>query len=157
MELGFLKVKASFRSSYTISESIYQLKQIAENEQYPIKIIKENGNTLTLLTSTGSMLYYNSFMPIAEINLQNSGNKTNVLISFSLRKSVKIGGLLLSALALLVECNLFVLLAKRELISDGIIFFPFGLWLFGFLMYSIGLYMSSRRVFKLLRSVLIES
>ena len=152
MESYGLQIKAAFESPYTVPEVISRLKDAAERSQGRFKITKENRSGLTLLTGARSLGYRNSYVPVVEIDLLREGDRTDVSASFALRTSVKIFMLVYSLLLLLAECGMLVMLVRRELAADGLVFLPIGFLLFMFLMCRVGLAVSSRSVLRWLRS-----
>lgn len=154
MNLSFFNLKASFESAYSIPESVNKLVNAVKNQQDSFKLEKESESNLLLLIGTGSMIYYNSFAPVVEIYLQNMEDRTIIFLSFRLKMSAKIWGLILSAFLLLAECNIFILFSRENLAANGLLFLPIGLWFWGVLLYRIALYVSSRHILEWLSSVL---
>ena len=147
-------LKVSFKSAYSIPESVNKLVNAVKNQQDSFKLEKESESNLLLLIGTCSMIYYNSFTPVVKIYLQNMEDRTIIFLSFGLKKSEKIWGVILSAFLLLAECNIFIPFSRGNLAANGLLFRPIGLWFWGVLLYRIALYVSSRRILEWLSSAI---
>ena len=103
MKSIFPKYTLLCRPKCSEQEIIERIENGLENNKsrFRIKSKRTQNPRFTIISGTGSRIYYNSFMPVITIDIVNS----DVLLTAQLHKSIKIG----LSLFVLLFCMLFVL------------------------------------------------
>ena len=105
---------------------------------------------ITLRAHTGGYVYYNSFLPIVNIELRELDDQTQVSVLFELPKSTKVLMTLFSLFALLFEIILVVLCIINQLETLTLLCFPLGMMILSYTLSDVGLYFSSKGVLRIL-------
>ena len=155
-----MKVKArfpcyttSFSCVCTVQEATTRISETVACQHNNFKVIKAyytGVQKIVLSTHTGGYLYYNSFMPIVNVEMGGVDGKTQVSIFFELQKSTKILMTLFSMLALLFEITLLVFWMTNQLETLVLLCFPLGMMILSYTLSTVGLYFSSKRVSRIL-------
>ena len=148
---------ASFECACTAREVAERVSEFAQSPSGELVIEQPylpDAQNIILRASTGDYLYYNSFLPIVNIDLNESDGKTAVSILFELKKGAKIWIVLLSVFALLFAAALSAFLIAGQLISPLPLLFPLAMLIFVFILSNIGLYFSSKDILSTLFSAL---
>ena len=153
MKIGFPCYVTSFPCACTVQEVTKRIAETAACKNNNLKILKTfytDIQKIVLSASTGGYVYYNSFMPVASINLRVSENETLVFISFDLKKSTKVLMIVFYVLVFLFELALLALWVTNQLASIGLLLFPLGLLTCSYVLSVVGLFFSSKGVLRIL-------
>ena len=98
MKLLFPSYKTTFSCDLPMYEVTKKMQDCVLQNKKEMKIKKAKFNGIqgfVIETSTGSVLYKNSFLPIIKVDLKPIGNKTEISMLFEMKLSVKIMSVLL--------------------------------------------------------------
>ena len=159
MKVRFTCYTTSFLCVCTVQEVTRRISETVACQHNNFKLVKAyyaGVQKIVLSTHTGGYLYYNSFMPIVNVEMRGVDGKTQVSIFFELQKSTKILMTLFSMLALLFEITLLVLWIMNQLATLGLLCFPLGMVILSYTLSTVGLYFSSKGVARILFMALVR-
>ena len=157
MKVGFPCYTASFPCFFTTLEATRRISETVISQHKNLKIIQVHNNgyqNIVVSTNASGYIYYNSFMPIVSIEMREVNRKTQVSVLFELKKSTKVLITFFSMLALLFEVVLLVFWAMNQLVMPILLCFPLGLMILNYALSAVGLYFSSKGVFRILFATL---
>ncbi len=117
MKLPFPSYKTTFTCDLPMYEVTKKIQDCVARNQRELKIKKSEfagGQSFVIETSTGSVLYKNSFLPIIKVDLKPIGNKTEVSMLFEMKLSVKIMSVLLISLWLFIISTMVIVSLKNN-------------------------------------------
>ena len=153
MKTIFPCYSASFPCACAVQEAMQKIFETVACQHNNLKVIEAyytGIQKIVLCARTDGYVYYNSFMPILNIEMREVDNTTQVSIFFELQKSTKILMTLFSMLALLFEITLLVLWIMGQLSTLALLCFPLGMMIFSYTLSDVGLYFSSKGVLRIL-------
>ena len=118
MKLPFPSYQTTLVCDYTMQEVIARIQGCVLQNKKEMKIKKAEFNgvqTFVIETSTGSIFYNNSFLPLIKIRLKPIGEKTEIAILFEMKFSVKIISVWLVLLWLFMFTSMVVISIKDNL------------------------------------------
>lgn len=152
MKLPFPSYQTTFTCDCTMQEAITRIQGCVLQNKKEMKIKKAEFNgvqTFVIETSTGSIFYNNSFLPLIKIRLKPIGEKTEIAILFEMKFSVKIISVWLVLLWLFMFTSMVVISIKDNLpLSYEIFLMPVILVALMSLVNIIGLRITSKSKFK---------
>lgn len=153
MKARFPCYATSFSCVCTVQEATKRIAETVACQHNNLKVIEAyytGVQKIVLSASTDGYVYYNSFMPTANIEMRELDGRTQVSILFELKKSTKVLMTLLSALALLFEITLLVLWIMNQLAIFALLCFPLGMLILSYALSTVGLFFSSKGVLRIL-------
>lgn len=118
MKLPFPSYQTTFTCDCTMQEAITRIQGCVLQNKKEMKIKKAEFNgvqTFVIETSTGSIFYNNSFLPLIKIRLKPIGEKTEIAILFEMKFSVKIISVWLVLLWIFMFTSMVVISIKDNL------------------------------------------
>ena len=118
MKLPFPSYKTTFTCDLPMYEVTKKIQDCVARNQRELKIKKSEfagGQSFVIETSTGSIFYNNSFLPLIKIRLKPLGEKTEIAILFEMKFSVKIISVWLVLLWLFMFTSMVVISIKDNL------------------------------------------
>lgn len=158
MKARFPCYATSFSCICTVQEATKRILETVACQHNNLKVIEAyyiGVQKIVLSAHTGGYVYYNSFMPIVNIEMREVDGKTQVSVFFELQKSTTIFMKLFSMLALLFEITLLVVWMMNQLTTLALLCFPLGMIILNYTLSTVGLYFSSKGVLKILFEALI--
>lgn len=153
MEKGFICYATSFSCDYTLNEATKRILETVACQHNNLSITRayySDGQNVILSTRTGTFVWYNSFLPSINIKMSEEDPKTQVSIFFELQRSTKQLMKLITLLVLLFETTLLVLWIMNKLVTPVLLCLPLGTMIFIYILSSVGLFISSKRVLRIL-------
>lgn len=153
MKIGFPCYARFFSCGCTAQEATKKILETVACKHNNLKVIETQCTyvqKIVLSAHTGGYVYYNSFMPIVNIEIREVGCKTQVSVFFELKKSTKIWMKLYSVLLLLSEIVLLVFWMINQLATPALLCLPLGMMTLSYILSTVGLYFSSKRVLGIL-------
>lgn len=128
------------------SENVFTLIEESVKNSNGLELIKTDcaQKRLTFSISKTEILYHNSFSPIVSVEIAGYFNDSQVLVKFSLRKSVKALMSIILTFAFIMQIAMFINLHK--LLSFELLFLPAFMMLFSVIISLIGLKVSSNEI-----------
>ncbi len=117
MKLPFPSYKTTFTCDLPMYEVTKKMQDCVLQNKKEMKIKKTEFNGIqgfVIETSTGSVLYKNSFLPIIKVDLKPIGNKTEISMLFEMKLSVKIMSVLLVSLWLFIISTMVIVSLKNN-------------------------------------------
>lgn len=121
---------------------------IRTNPSYSISDIEAKQNQMVFAKKNDTMLLINSFSPTVVINFYQEGFCTKIIVSFKLRRSIRIILSVYLSIALAIEMSFLFLMLKKELVTSLLLFLPLVLFLFAITISYVGLKLSSIQIEK---------
>lgn len=153
MKLEFPHYATSFECNCTVEEAENRISKVIADQQNNLQILEISYTDVIrigLSVSTGGYVYYNSFKPFVSIEIGKLKDKTLISIVFELKKSTKNYLMLFFFLALLFEASLLIFRITNQLTISILVFLPFGMLFSSYLLSSVGLFLASKDVLKIL-------
>lgn len=153
MGLGFPRYTASFECECSIQESMKRIIDVASCTNNCLQTVKASYSgtqKIVLNAHTGGYIYYNSFLPVVEIDIGTIESGSLYSITFELRRSVKTIITIISIFAVLYEIALLVFWLTDQLSAIILLCLPIGILLFMFVLSSVGLKLASKRILRIL-------
>lgn len=153
MKARFPYYATSFPCVCTVQEAMKRISDTVACQHNNLKVIDAyytGVQKIVLSARTGGFVYYNSFMPIVNIEMREVDGKTQVSVFFELQKSTTIFMKLFSTLVLLFEITLLVLWRMNQLATLALLCFPLGMLILSYALSIVGLYFSSKGVLRIL-------
>lgn len=153
MKVRFPCYTTSFTCACTVQEATKRISETVACQANNLNVIGAyytGIQKIVLSVRTGEYLYYNSFMPIVNVELRRVDSKTQVFIFFELRKGTRILMTLFSMLALLFEITLLVHWIMGQLSTLALLCFPLGMMILSYTLSNVGLYFTSKGVLRIL-------
>lgn len=153
MKVRFPCYNTSFPCACTVQEATKRISETVACQHNNLKVIEayySDVQKIVLSASTNGYVYYNSFMPIANIEIRELDGRTQVSILFELKKSTKVLMTLFSALVLIFEISLLVLWVMNQLAIFALLCFPLGMLILSYALSTVGLFFSSKGVLRIL-------
>lgn len=153
MKARFPCYATSFPCVCTVQEATKRISETVACQHNNLKVIDAyytGVQKIVLSARTGGYVYYNSFVPIVNIEMREVDGKTQVSVFFELQKSTTIFMKLFSMLVLLFEITLLVLWIMNQLTTLALLCFPLGMLILSYALSTVGLYFSSKGVLRIL-------
>lgn len=118
MKLPFPSYQTTFVCDYTMQEVIAKIQGCVLQNKKEMKIKKAEFNgvqSFDIETSTGSVFYNNSFLPLIKISLKPVGEKTEITVLFEMKHPVKIISVLLVLMWMFVFFSVVIISIKDNL------------------------------------------
>ncbi|MGN0517300.1 MAG: hypothetical protein ACI4II_01085 [Acutalibacteraceae bacterium] len=99
MKLGLFRYATSFKCNSTVEEATKRIFEAALCEDNNLEVVRacyDGAQKITLNSSTGSYIYHNSFMPIVNIDIEESDGVSLIHILFELKQRTKMFMMLFS-------------------------------------------------------------
>ncbi len=157
MRTRFPCYESSFLSLCSVHEAIYRISDVSAIQGDYILINKLSccgGAKIILSVNTYGYLYYNSFLPIVTIEMEEAGTQTHVHVLFELKKSTRLLVSLILLIALLFILAFLGLSITNQLVNNWLFLFPLGFAVFIYLLCSIGLLLSSKSALGVIHKIL---
>lgn len=153
MKARFPCYVTSFPCVCTAQEATKRILEAVACQHNNLKVIDaycSGVQKIVLSASTDGYVYYNSFMPTANIEIRELDGGTQVSILFEFKKSTKLLLTLFSALALIFEISLLVLWILNQLTIFALLYIPLGMLILSYALSTVGLFFSSKGVLRIL-------
>lgn len=153
MKARFPCYVTSFPCVCTAQEATKRILEAVACQHNNLKVIDaycSGFQKIVLSASTDGYVYYNSFMPTANIEIRELDGGTQVSILFEFKKSTKVLLTLFSALALIFEISLLVLWILNQLAIFALLYIPLGMLILSYALSTVGLFFSSKGVLRIL-------
>lgn len=147
----------NFPCFFTLQEAMKRIAETVACHHNKLKVIETyytGIQKITLSAHTGGYVYYNSFLPIANIEMRELDGQTHVSILFELQKSTKIFMSLFAVFALLFEITLIILWIMNQLTTHVLLCMPLLMMILSYILCNAGLYFSSKGVLRILFAAL---
>lgn len=153
MKIRFPSFSTSFTCDCTLQEAIERIMKAVNQESNNMKLVNSSYSgvqKIVISTSTGSILYRNSFLPITTIEIKEENNVLRISMLFELRKSIRILIAIYCLICAFFEMFLTVYVLINNYQFTAPMLMPLGLILFILLLSFFGLKFSSRGVLRVL-------
>lgn len=159
MKNRFPSYVTSFTCTCNPQEAANRILETVACKNNNLKLVEVSHSEIQKIVfraTTGSFLYYNSFLPLTTIEIKGINNGSFVSISFKLMKSVRIIMAICSIVAVLLELLeiAYVIWLTKQFTLFPQLFIPVGVILLGFSLSCIGLRSSSKGVLRKIFNVL---
>lgn len=154
MNILFPHFTTFFTCDCTLQEAMQKISETVECKQNALKILSvyNNGtqNIALKACSKGYILYYNSFLPMIQMQIREYEYRSQISISFELKRSTKALYIVFFVILMLCEAYLLFYLAMNRANLSVQMLIPLAMMAFFFVLSTLGLYFSSKSVLKVL-------
>lgn len=154
MKVKFPNYSVSMLCNCTAKDITNKILKTVECKSNNLKVLRvtycKGIQKIDLSACNEGYLYYNSFMPIVNIEVEEGNDKTQISMFFKLHKSTKMLMKLFFLLILIFAIALLTLCILNQLSTNKLLFFPLGMFIFSYTLSAVELYISSKEVLRIL-------